>query len=100
MTPAAKKFLENLRSEGFQKAAFYAERYKRYNLPVKAAEVVSLPGDKWNSGSNHRVVIQPGAEICLVTDTDTYALGVGGTDTDTLKGLWIKGDYQVGFVDG
>ena len=88
MTPAAKKFLENLESEGFQKAAFYAERYKRYNLPVKAAEVVSLPGDKWNSGSNYRVVIQPGAELCLVTDTDT------------LKGLWIKGDYQVGFVDG
>jgi hypothetical protein len=34
MTPAAKKFLENLKSEGFQKAAFYAERYVRYNLPL------------------------------------------------------------------
>jgi hypothetical protein len=100
MTPAAGKFLENLRSEGFQKAAFYAERYVQYNLPPIPREVVSLPGDKWNSGSNHRVVIQPGAELCLVTNEDTYALGVGGTDTDTLKGLWIKGDYQVGFVDG
>jgi hypothetical protein len=98
MTPAAEKFLENLKAEGFEKAAFYAERYVRYNLPVKATELISLPGDKWNSGSNHRVVIQPGAELRLVTNDDTYALGVGGVDTDTLKGLWIRGDYQVGFV--
>lgn len=99
MTPAAGKFLADLKSEGFQKAAFYAERYVRYSLPAVTTEVVSLPGDKWNSGSNHRVVIQPGAELRLVTNEDTYALGVGGPDTDTLRGLWIKGNYQVGFVD-
>ncbi len=99
MTPAAEKFLNSLRSDGFEKAAFYAERYARYNLPVKTSEVTSLPGDRWNSGSNHRVVIQPGAELRIVSNEDTYALGVGGPDTDEIKGLWIKGNYVVGFVD-
>lgn len=89
MTPEAQKLLNHL-NKHYKKAALHAINYRGYNLPEVAMETLSLPADSWNAGNDSRIEIQKGAHIRLVLSEETYALGVGGTDTDRLMGLWVS----------
>ncbi|MFN6229360.1 MAG: hypothetical protein ACK4XN_04355 [Dolichospermum sp.] len=88
MTPQAQELLLHLQSN-YKKAAFYIKNIHR-QLPEVATEEIKIPSDKWNQGSNHMITIPKGAKIRLVENEETYALGVGGPDTDQLKGLWVS----------
>ena len=89
MTPQAQELLNQL-TNGYKKAAFHAGNYKRYNLPEVVTDELSLPADGWNSGSDSRIFIPVGAKLKLITSEDTYKLGIGGVETDQLKGLWAS----------
>jgi hypothetical protein len=88
MTPQAQELLLHLQSN-YKKAAFYIKNIHR-QLPEVATEEIKIPSDRWNQGSNHMITIPKGAKIRLVENKETYALGVGGPDTDQLIGLWVS----------
>ena len=87
---------ENLRNQGYGKAAFYAQDYVRYNLPHITEEPLSLPSDSWNSGSNHRIDIPAGSRVRLITREEAFRNGLYGVECDRVMGLWVS-DFQYNY---
>lgn len=95
MTPEAKAFLSRLETN-YKKAAFWSSNYRLYverKILPKAGVVTHdlyLPADSWNAGHDARIFIPKNAGIVVVWSEDTYALGIGGCESDLLIGLWAN----------
>ena len=86
LSKEATAFVEEMEAAGFRKAA---TRTSERIIPEIAEIPMSLCSDSWNSGCDHRILVEAGARLRLITAKDAKAMGFYGPNCDAVRGLWI-----------